>query len=105
MSESPNEGYIEVKSDSRWRKVDEKRWDKIRQKMLCQHLKLNEAEESDIFTKTIGGGKKIANGDLICYSTQPTGTSCCIHLESSMSTSRTAVPYVTCGMILAMLAI
>ena len=102
LSESPNKGYIEVKNGSTWRIVDEKRWDKNRQKMLCQHLRFNETEKNDIFHKSIGSGKEIASGDLICYSTQPNGTSCCIYLEPSMSSKSIDVPHVTCGMLLVM---
>ena len=99
LSQSPNKGFIEVKDGSTWRKVNEERWDENRQKMLCQHLKFNETDQNNIITKNIGSGNEIATGDLICYGTQPSGTSCCIHLEPSISTSSTTVPYVTCGML------
>ena len=99
LSQSPNKGFIEVKDGSTWRKVNEERWDENRQKMLCQHLKFNETDENNIITKNIGSGNEIATGDLICYGTQPSGKSCCIHLEPSISTSSTTVPYVTCGML------
>ena len=99
LSPLPNQGFVEIKDGSAWRKVIEERWDKHRQKMLCRHLGFNETDENNIDTRSIGSGNEIATGDLICFKKQPNGTSCCIHLKPLTTTASTTVPYVTCGKI------
>ena len=49
--------------------------------MLCQHLGFNETDyfRSDRFRSS----PDFATGDLICYNTQDSGTSCCTHLVPS----------------------
>jgi hypothetical protein len=91
-----NQGYIEIKDGSIWRKVVENNWDENRQKMLCQHLGFEEITGNNMETKQLERGQKIATGDLICYNTQLNGTSCCVHLESSTTTTTTVAPYVRC---------
>lgn len=96
LSDSPIKGFIEIKDGLTWRKVVEENWDKNRQKLLCQHLRLHETAENNISTRNIGSGQNIATGDLICHNTQPNETSCCIHLEPSTTISRVTLPYATC---------
>ncbi|CAB3997379.1 receptor-type tyrosine- phosphatase epsilon-like isoform X2 [Paramuricea clavata] len=68
-----NTGFIEIRDDSTWRRVIEENWDKNR------------------------SGQNIATGDFVCYNTiQPSGTSCCIHLQPSTSPPSTTIPYVQC---------
>ena len=86
-------GYIEIEDDSTWKKVDEKNWDKDRQKLLCQYFEFEEA--ATIEKRNIDDAQKIATGDLICYKTQPNRTSCCAHLQPSLSLKST-IPYVQC---------
>ncbi|CAB4007475.1 uncharacterized protein LOC110250238 [Paramuricea clavata] len=91
-----NTGFIEIKQEG-WRKVVEENWDKNRQKMLCQHLGFEETADNKIVTKQLESGQNIATGDLICYNnTQQSGTSCCIHLQPSISNSSTTIPDVKC---------
>jgi hypothetical protein len=99
LSQSPLQGFIEIKDNSTWRKVSEERWDEYRQKMLCQHLGFNGTDGNINVTRNISSGNEIATGDLICYKTQPNGTSCCIHVVPSTTNASTSVPYVTCGML------
>ena len=91
-----NKGYIEIKDGSIWRKVVEENWNKKRQKALCQHLGFEETDSNVIQDVRLGSGQQIATGDLICYNTKPSGTSCCVHLEPSTSTKSTSFPYVRC---------
>ena len=91
-----NQGYIEIKDGSIWRKVVENNWDENRQNMLCQHLGFEEITGNNMETKQLESGQKIATGDLICYNTQLTKTSCCVHLEPSTTTTTTVAPYVRC---------
>ena len=93
-----NEGYIEIKDGSIWRKVVEETWNKIRQKMLCQHLGFQETVDNSIEKRSLRNSQNIATGDLICYATtQPSGTSCCVHeLQPSASTSSFRIPHVKC---------
>ena len=86
---------IEIKDGSTWRKVVEDNWDKERQKMLCRHLGFNETDENKISTKTITNGN-IATGNLICYNTAASETSCCIHLEPSPVSTIVKIPSVNC---------
>jgi hypothetical protein len=83
----PYSGFIEIKHGSTWRYVNEKNWDKIRQKMLCQHLGFRQTDANLINTFWSRRSYKIATGDLICYNTLPSGTSCCTHLVPSTNTS------------------
>jgi hypothetical protein len=87
LTPSPYSGYIEIKHGSTWRYVNEKNWDKIRQKMLCQHLGFRETDANVINTYWSRRSYKIATGDLICYNTLSSGTSCCTHLVPSTNTS------------------
>ena len=92
-----NEGYIEIKDGSIWRKVVEENWNKKRQKWLCQHLGFEEIDSNVIQTGQLGSGRQIATGDLICYdTTQSSGISCCVNLKPSISTSSTRIPYMRC---------
>ena len=87
-------GYIEIEDDSTWKKVDEKNWDKDRQILLCQYFGFEEAAAT-IEKRNIPDAQKFATGDLICYKTQPNRTSCCAHLQPSLSLKST-IPYVQC---------
>ena len=53
--------------------------------MLCQHLGFNETD--DFRSDWFGSRPDIATGDLICYNTQASGTSCCTHLVPSRPTN------------------
>jgi hypothetical protein len=98
LSQSPNEGFIEIKDGPTWRKVDEENWDKDRQKMLCQHLGFGENTNTSIGNSSTTSREQIARGHLICYEAHPyTEISCCIYLEPLTTTSETTIPYVTCG--------
>lgn len=92
--ENGNEGGIEIKDGSTWRRVDEENWDWNHQKLLCEHLGFD--EEKDIRYKHINRGEIIATGDLICYKTQSGGTSCCAYLQRSKSSSTTYIPNLRC---------
>ncbi|CAB4004623.1 Receptor-type tyrosine- phosphatase F [Paramuricea clavata] len=96
FSESPTKGFIEIKDGSTWRKVDEENWDIIRHKMLCRHLGFSETDDHNIGTRNVGSGENIATGDLICYNTQPNGTSCCVNLQRNTTTSIVNLPYAIC---------
>ena len=91
-----NGGYIEIENGSDWRKVDEENWDRNRQRMLCQHLGFDEIDGNVIETRQLGSGEQIATGDLICYDTQSSGASCCVHFTPSISTTSTTIPDVRC---------
>ena len=92
-----SEGYIEIKNGSTWSKVVEENWDKEREKMLCQHLGFKKINgNNSIETRQLGSGKQIVTGDLICYNAQSSGTSCCVHLKPSISTTSTMIPHVRC---------
>ena len=91
-----NEGNIEIKNGSIWSIVVEENWDKEREKMLCQHLGFQEIDGNNVVTSQLGSGQQIFTGDLICYNTQSSRTSCCVHLKPSTSTTRTKIPYVRC---------
>ncbi len=91
-----NSGYIEIKYGLIWRYVVEENWDKNRQKMMCQHLGFEETASNSIDTRQLGSGRHIATGDLICYNTQSSETSCCVHLQPSTTTSSITFPYVRC---------
>ena len=91
-----NAAFIEINDGSTWRRVVEENWDQNRQKMLCQHLGFEEINGNKIETRRLGSGQQIASGDLICYNTQSSGTSCCAHLEPSTSTTSIRIPYVRC---------
>lgn len=87
-------GYIEIHDDGlNWRKVDVDNWDRNRQNLLCQHLGFN--EDANITRKNTNS-RDIATGDLICYHTQPSGTSCCAYLHPSTTSSRISIPSVNC---------
>jgi hypothetical protein len=92
-----NTGFIEIHVGLTWRRVVEENWDKNRQKIMCQHLGFEETDDNKIVIKQLGSGLNIATGDLICYNTiQPSGTSCCIHLQPSKSPPNTTIPDVQC---------
>jgi hypothetical protein len=65
--------------------------------MLCQHLGFKETDANDIRSVSIlSYYYNIATGDFICYNTQLSGTSCCIHLVPSTTPSKISIPYVEC---------
>ncbi|CAB4043798.1 Hypothetical predicted protein, partial [Paramuricea clavata] len=69
--------------------------------MLCEHLGFEETADNKIVIGRSGGGVDIATGDFICYNTiQPSGTSCCIHLQPSRPPRGTTfqIPDVQCKM-------
>ena len=90
------QGSFEIKDGSTWRRVVEKNWNEKRQKMLCQHLGFEEMNGNIIETKQLETELQIAAGDLICYNTQSSRTSCCVHLEPSTSTTSITIPYTRC---------
>jgi hypothetical protein len=91
---SPNTGFILIYDGSTWRRVVVENWDKNRQKMLCQHFGFGETSDNKIVTKPLGGEQNIATGDLICYNTiQPSGISCCIHLQPSRPPRETTTQF------------
>ncbi|XP_028402571.1 receptor-type tyrosine-protein phosphatase F-like isoform X3 [Dendronephthya gigantea] len=97
LSKSPNEGFIEVKNnDTTWKKVIEENWDKDRQKMLCEHLGFSETSANTIRNMEITANEEIASGDLVCYNTGSNGTSCCVHLVPSTTTTKVDIPYAEC---------
>ncbi|XP_028402580.1 receptor-type tyrosine-protein phosphatase delta-like isoform X10 [Dendronephthya gigantea] len=96
LSKSPNEGFIEVKNDTTWRKVIEENWDKDRQKMLCEHLGFGETSANTIRNMEITANEEIASGDLVCYNTGSGGTSCCVHLVPSTTTAKVDTTYAEC---------
>ena len=85
-----------MKDGSIWKKVVEKNWDENRQKMLCQHFGFEEITGNNLETQQLPSGEAITAGDLICYNKEVNGTSCCVHLEPSTTTTTTEVPYVRC---------
>ena len=91
-----NEGYIEIKNGSIWKKVAEENWDENREKMLCQYLGFEEIDGKSIETTQLGSGQEIVTGDLICYNTQSNRTSCCVHLKPLTTNTSTAIPDVRC---------
>ena len=95
LSNSPSEGFIEIKNGSTWTKVDEKKWDENRQKNLCQHLGLEINANNNLENRTIESGEIISTGDVnlgICDN-----ISCCALFVSTTSNSTTKLPYVKCG--------
>lgn len=92
-----NEGYIEIKDGSTWKRVDDKSWDKNGQKILCQLLGFDETDKNEVSLRGSGNNQDIATGELICYNTQSNGISCCADMER-LNTGNTGVdiPYVTC---------
>ena len=93
---STYDGYVQIKDDSTWRYLEDKNWDKIRQKMLCQHLGFKETDANTIESRRFSAGYNIATGDLICYKKQPSGTSCCAHLKPSTNQRTVRVQYARC---------
>ncbi|CAB4042576.1 retinoschisin-like, partial, partial [Paramuricea clavata] len=99
LSQSPNEGYIEIKHGSTWkswRQVEEKHWGKIRQKMLCRHLGFKETDANDINFHGLILAIMIVTGDLICYNTHSGETSCCVHLKPYATKFFVSLPYARC---------
>ncbi|CAB4024291.1 ---NA---, partial [Paramuricea clavata] len=93
----PYQGYIQVNDGSTWKYVNEKHWDKIRQKMLCQHLGFKETDANPIYIYAWSQRSyNIATGNLICYNIQPSKTSCCIRLVPSTSNPAPGLPYAKC---------
>ena len=89
---SRNAGYIEIKDGSIWRYVLEENWDKNCQKMLCQHLGFEDT--GVIRTARLDGIRYIATGDLICYKTRSSETSCCVYLQPSRTnTTSIKIPW------------
>ena len=64
--------------------------------MLCQHLGFKETDAKDPKIIQFKSRYRIAIGDLICYNTQPNGTSCCVHLVPSIASSNVQIPYARC---------
>ena len=64
--------------------------------MLCQHLGYKDTAANDIKTYLFWPGYHILTGDLICYNTQSTGSSCCVHVVPVRTTSNIYMPYVKC---------
>ncbi len=66
--------------------------------MLCQHLGFYETDASATITgRFTQAGYKIATGDLICYNTQTSETSCCVHLRPSTTKGiARKIPYARC---------
>ena len=93
---SSYKGYLQIKEGSTWIYVKDENWDVKREKMLCQHLGFKETDAKDPETFWFGSGYKIAIGDLICYNTQPSGTSCCVHLVPSIASSNVPIPFARC---------
>ena len=93
---SSYKGNLLIKDGSTWRYVNEENWDINREKMLCRHLGFKETDAKDPKIIWFGSGYKIANGDLIFYNTQPSGTSCCVHLVPSIASSNVPIPYARC---------
>ena len=89
-----------MKNDTTWRKVNEENWDRDRQKMLCKHLGFSETSANAIRNMEIGSNEKIVTGDLACYNTGSSETSCCVHLVPSITTSKVNIPYTECEYIL-----
>ncbi|CAB4005658.1 Venom prothrombin activator pseutarin-C non-catalytic subunit [Paramuricea clavata] len=96
LESSPYSGYIQIKYGSTWRYVIEEQWDKNRQKTLCRHLGFKETDANVINIYWFGRGHEFATGDLICYTTQSGGTSCCIHLVFFKWPSTVGVPSTKC---------
>ncbi|XP_028399360.1 uncharacterized protein LOC114522810 [Dendronephthya gigantea] len=61
LSKSPNEGFIEIKNASTWRKVKEEIWDITREKSLCHHFGFNGTLGSVSKTQKIIEGKICEN--------------------------------------------
>ena len=64
--------------------------------MLCQHLGFEAYKNNSVENRQLESKQQIATGDLICYTTKPNNTSCCVYLKSSLSSEKTAIPYVKC---------
>jgi hypothetical protein len=64
--------------------------------MLCQHLRFHETDAHLVTDGRFRSGTEIASGDLMCYKEQPSGTSCCVHLEPSTTTRDVRIPFATC---------
>ena len=64
--------------------------------MLCQHLRFHETDAHLVTDGRFRSGTEIASGDLMCYKEQPSGTSCCVHLESSTTTKDVRISFARC---------
>ncbi len=64
--------------------------------MLCQHLGFHEIDAHSVSEGRFVSGTEIASGDLMCYKEQPSGTSCCVHLEPSTTTRDVSMPFARC---------
>ena len=97
MSQQPNQGYVQIRDGLTWQYVKEENWDRNREKMLCQHLGFHETNEDTVTTGHVNSGCNILTGDLICYNTQPSKTSCCVFLKPS-TTNKTVdgISYARC---------
>ena len=92
----PYYGYVQIKDGLTWRYiVVNEMWDENLPKMLCNHLGFN-AMENDFSSGQCGKGCKIASGDLVCYNTLPSRTSCCVHLQPSVAREIVSLPYARC---------
>jgi hypothetical protein len=96
LTSLPYRGYLLIKDSSTWRYVSEKNWDVNRENMLCRHLGFKETDAKHPETNPFRLNYRIAIGDLICYNTQPSVTSCCVHLVPSIASSNVQIPYVRC---------
>ena len=92
----PYNAYVQIKDGSTWRYiVVSKMWNKTLSKMLCHHLGFN-AMENDLSSSQCGKGCKIASGDVVCYNSHPSRTSCCVHLQPSIARENVLLPYARC---------
>lgn len=85
-------GYIEIHDGLIWRKVRVDNWDRDRQYSLCQHLGFGRNTQFG-YTRT-NNRDKTAEGDLICYNTHLSGTSCCAYLQPT--SPGIFIPHVYC---------
>ena len=95
LSELPNEGFIEIFDGSKWRKVDDKNWDKRKQTPLCQHLGYSDTMSNNKLREISSG--EIATGYLYCSGQQPSTQACSAYLYPSTLTNKaTKIPYGKC---------
>ena len=95
LSELPNEGFIEIFDGSKWRKVDDKNWDKRKQTPLCQHLGYSDTMSNNNLQEISSG--EIATGYLYCSGQQPSTQACSAYLYPSTLTNKaTKIPYGKC---------
>ena len=64
--------------------------------MLCRHLGFGETSVNAVKLVEVGTNEQIATGDLMCYNTESSGISCCVHLVPSTTASNVNIPYAEC---------